>query len=243
MFEVLLCGYAWRLGFRRSIYCSFFVPQISHTISHAHVDCLKHSETCGWRPGVMWSLRPFSNISRRQMRFSRVWWIRFDSRRGDENHWIIINDIEPLLNYYVLYVHSWLDTSCHTEGQRWNGSWSFWWLQDMQSLLFLEDVPPARWLGNWCVGVAMSNSFMFLHLFHPFPQSCFWRSPTLANFVTLPRVFIQHVLQYMLTALMGCIDPATAHRQACRLSRQIAPEQRQEWVVGMAMGQNSSKFI
>jgi hypothetical protein len=26
------------------------------------------------------------------------------------------------------------------------------------------------------------------------------------------------------------------------LSRQIAPEQRQEWVVGMAMSQNSSKF-
>ena len=89
----------------------------------------------------------------------------------------------------------------------------------MQSLLFLEDVSPARWLGNWCLGVAMSNSFVSPS-FSPFPAIMFFGGPQLwANFVTLPHVFLQHVLQYMVTALMGCIDPATAHRQACRLSQ------------------------
>ena len=92
-------------------------------------------------------------------------------------------------------------------------------------------------LGRGHVQLFCFSIFFTLSRNHVFGGPQLW-----ANFVTLPHVFIQHVLQYMVTALMGCIDPATAHRQACRLSRQIAPEQRQEWVVGMAMSQNSSKF-
>ena len=58
-------------------------------------------------------------------------------------------------------------------------------------------------LGRGHVQLFCFSIFFTLSRNHVFGGPQLW-----ANFVTLPHVFIQHVLQYMVTALMGCIDPA-----------------------------------
>ena len=80
----------------------------------------------------------------------------------------------------------------------------------MQSLLFLEDVPPACWLGNWCLGAVMSrvqktkntektNPILVFFILFTSPQSLFLAVPNFGQFCDLtkpyPYVFIQHVLR------------------------------------------------